>query len=201
MTEPYLGSIVLWAPNFAPRGWAYCLGQTLAISSNTALFSLLGTTYGGNGQTTFMLPNFGGRVPVGAGQSPGTSNYTLGQVSGTENVTITLAQMPMHTHVASGTLNGNVSLAASAAQAQSHTPSTANNVLASPYDPNAASDVNGYISQAAGGTLVPLAGGSLSGNVAITVGVAGGSMPLPIMQPYLAINYIIALEGVFPSRN
>ena len=94
--EAYLATILLWAANFNPRGWAFCTGQLLPISQNAALFSLLGTTYGGNGTTTFALPDFRGRVPVGVGQGPGLSDYLLGQVSGNENVTMTINQMPQH---------------------------------------------------------------------------------------------------------
>src|SRR6478672_10112699 len=98
MSEPFLAEIIMFAGNFAPRGWAFCQGQILSIAQNTALFSLLGTTYGGNGQTTFALPDLRGRVPVGTGQGPGLSNYDLGQVSGSESVTLTVSQMPAHNH-------------------------------------------------------------------------------------------------------
>src|SRR5439155_18983562 len=101
MSEPFLGEIRLFGFNFAPRGWAFCQGQLLPIAQNTALFSLLGTTYGGNGQTTFALPDLRGRVAVGFGQGPGLSNIDLGQVSGAETATLTQAQMPAHGHLAS----------------------------------------------------------------------------------------------------
>ena len=100
MASPFIGQITLFAGNFAPRGWAFCNGQLLSIAQNTALFSILGTTYGGNGQTTFALPDLRGRVPVHAGQGPGLSNYDLGQQGGAESVTLTTAQMPAHTHPA-----------------------------------------------------------------------------------------------------
>src|SRR5689334_24076195 len=100
MSEPFLAEIVLFAGNFAPRGWAFCWGQILSIAQNTALFSLLGTTYGGNGQTTFALPNLASRFPIGAGQGPGLSNYTLGQLAGTESTTLTINNMPAHNHAA-----------------------------------------------------------------------------------------------------
>ena len=98
MADPFLGMIALVPYNFPPRGWTFCNGQILAISQNTALFSLLGTTYGGNGVTTFALPDLRGRVPLSSGQGPGLSNYDLGELSGTENVTLTTNQMPIHTH-------------------------------------------------------------------------------------------------------
>src|SRR5215218_1895643 len=100
MSEPYLGQIYLVPYNFAPRGWAFCQGQILSIAQNTALFSLIGTTFGGNGQTTFGLPDLRGRVPLGAGQGPGLSSVQLGEVSGQETVTLTQSQMPAHGHLA-----------------------------------------------------------------------------------------------------
>ena len=103
--EAFLATIMGWAPNFAPRGWAFCGGQILPIAQNTALFSLLGTTYGGNGQTTFALPNLFSRLPIGAGQGPGLSSYDLGQVGGTESTTLTINNMPAHAHPA-GSLAG-----------------------------------------------------------------------------------------------
>lgn len=99
MSEPFIGQISIFAFNFAPRGWAFCNGQILPIAQNTALFSLLGTTYGGNGQTTFALPNLQSRVPVHFGQGPGLSSYDLGQVAGTENVTLNTSQLPSHSHL------------------------------------------------------------------------------------------------------
>src|SRR5690349_13883210 len=98
MSEPFIGEIIMFAGNFAPRGWAFCQGQILSIAQNTALFSILGTTYGGNGQTTFALPDFRGRVPVGQGQGPGLSSYVLGEVSGTESTTLLTTNMPVHNH-------------------------------------------------------------------------------------------------------
>src|SRR5215213_5859350 len=102
MADPYIGEIRMFAGNFAPRGWALCNGQLLSISQNTALFSLLGTMYGGNGQTTFALPDLRGRVPLHFGQGPGLSNYVEGEVGGTETVTLTTGEMPSHNHGANG---------------------------------------------------------------------------------------------------
>ena len=201
-TEPFLSEIMIWAPNFAPKGWAFCQGQLLAISSNSALFALLGTIYGGNGTTSFALPNLQGRTVVGPGHNPGGSNYILGQASGTETVTLTPPQMPTHTHLAQFTATpGSVSVGVSTNQAQSHTASGSNSVLAAPYDPNNAASLNGFIDQANAGTLVNLAGVSATGGGNVTVGPAGGNIPFSIMQPYLAINFVIALDGVFPSRD
>lgn len=189
--DQLLATILLWPVNFNPTGWAFCQGQLLAISQNTALFSLLGTTFGGNGQTTFALPDFRGRVPVGTGQGPGTSNYTLGQTGGSENVTLTINQMPAHTHSVSVT----VTVKASNAQATSSAPTATVNTPAAPYDTLNANAIAGYNNQAPN-TALNIGGGVATG----TSGVTGGSQPFPIMQTYLAMNYIIALQGVYPSR-
>ncbi|TKT69906.1 tail fiber protein [Aquamicrobium sp. LC103] len=202
MSEPFLGTVMIWAPNFAPRGWAYCQGQLMAISTNSALFSLLGVTYGGNGQTTFGLPNLQGRVPVGQGQSPGTTNYALGQVSGTENVTLTSAQMPSHVHPATFTSTGlpsvSMSLNATTAVASNDAPQAGQQL--GDVSPNSTK-----IYAPAGGTQVALGGvsGELSGQVqgTVAIGPSGNSLPFSVVQPFQVLNYVIALEGVFPSRN
>lgn len=170
MSSPYLGQITLFPYNFAPRGWAFCGGQILSIAQNTALFSLLGTTYGGNGQTTFALPDLRGRVPVSSGQGPGLSNYTLGEISGTETVTLNLTQIPSHNHQVS-CLNSD---------ATSGKPS--GNILAA--GPTA------YV-QPPGNSFM----------AAAMIQPAGGNQPIGILQPSLCLNYCIALEGIFPSRN
>jgi len=156
-----------------------------------ALFSLLGTTYGGNGQTTFALPDFRGRVPVGVGQGPGLSNYDLGQVSGSESVTLTINQLPQHNHSVALTLT----ISASNAKATTSVPA-ASNSLAAPYDISNDNPIAGY-NTSAPNTPINIGASSLTG----TTGIAGGSQPVSIMQPYLGINYIIALQGIFPSRN
>jgi microcystin-dependent protein len=167
VAEPYLGSIILFAGNFAPRGWAFCNGQLLAISQNTALFSLLGTFYGGDGRTTFALPDLRGRAPIHAGQGPGLSSYDLGELGGVEAVTLISTQMPVHTHSQPAT-NGE---------------QTTNR-------PSSALPARGgvYSNESDGSTLRP-------------VSSAGGGQPHQNMQPYLTLNYIIALAGIFPSRN
>lgn len=177
MSEPYIGQIMMFAGNFAPRGWQFCQGQVLSIAQNTALFSILGTTYGGNGQTTFALPDLRGRVPMQPGQGPGLSPRTLGEQGGSENVTLISTQMPAHTHahVASG------------AQGDQFSPE--GNVNAVQVDPNTQQPVNMY-SAAPNTTMNPA-----------SIGVAGGSQPHNNMQPYTCINFIIAMEGIFPSRN
>ncbi|HYQ04466.1 MAG TPA: tail fiber protein [Polyangiaceae bacterium] len=173
MLEPFIGSIVLFCGNFAPRGWAFCDGQLLSIAQNTALFSILGTTFGGNGQTTFALPDLRGRVPLHPGSGPGLSPYVLGQAMGVESVTLITTQMPAHNH-------------GFAVPCSNGAPSTASPVGAV----LANQDQTPFY--AASGTSAMAAGTST---------IAGGSQPHENRQPVLAINFIIALEGIFPSRN
>ena len=171
-TEPYLGSIAMFAGNFEPRGWAFCAGQLMSIAQNTALFAILGTTFGGDGRTTFALPDLRGRGPVGTGQGPGLSNIQLGELAGAESVTLLASNMPAHNHAINCDNNGQSS--------------------ASPAGliPGVAGAVNIYSGNQPNATMNPQ-----------TVGVAGGSQPFSVRDPYLGINFIIALEGVFPSRN
>jgi microcystin-dependent protein len=168
--DPYIAEIRIFAGNFAPRGWAFCNGQILSIAQNTALFSLLGTTYGGNGQTTFALPNLQGRLPMHPGNGPGLTPRTLGETSGSETVTLIQSQIPAHTHQAR----------ASTEDANSATPANATWGLASEqlYRPDA------------GATMSPTA-----------LTAAGSSQPHNNLQPYLVVNFIIALQGVFPPRS
>lgn len=181
--EGYIGQILLFAGNFAPKYWAFCQGQIMSISQNTALFSILGTTYGGNGQTTFALPDLQGRVPVGAGQGPGLSTWALGQQQGVESVTLTTNQMPMHNH------NFMVS----------------NNFAATP----AASGANNYLAVSngtyGGDTVVVNMYNTDTSPTDIlgskSIGISGGSLPHQNIQPSLGLNYIICLYGIFPSRN
>jgi len=174
-TEPFLGEISIFAGNFAPRGWAFCQGQMLSIAQNTALFSLLGTTYGGNGQTTFALPDLRGRVLVGPGQGPGLQPYNQGQMGGQEAVTLLVNQMPAHNHVASVAVSSNAG--------DSAAPN--NNYLAASDQRN-----DQYTNQGGNGNLA-----------GVSVGIAGNSLPHENRQPYLCINFIIAVEGIYPSRN
>ena len=176
--EGYIAQIIMFAGNFAPKFWAFCAGQILSISQNTALFSLLGTTYGGNGQTTFGLPDLRGRVPVGTGQGPGLPNVTLGELSGIPATTLTVNQMPAHNHTA--ITNVGVSSANTTSE------EAAGNILANQAQ-------NFY-------APVGTANGSLGG-VTTTVSLNGGNQPVNIMQPYLGMNYVICLNGIFPSRN
>lgn len=173
-SEPYLGVIFLFAGNFAPRGFQLCQGQLLSIAQNTALFSILGTTYGGNGQTTFALPDLRGRAPIGAGQGPGLPNYTQGEATGSPTVTVLNSNMPAHNHLVYASQNADTT--------NPQSDFFGNDSRGTP--------VNIYNSTTDGSTMNP---GTLS--------VAGGSQPLSIQNPILAVNYIIAVEGLFPSRN
>lgn len=173
MQDPFIAGIVLFAGNFAPRNWAFCNGQILSIAQNTALFSLVGTTYGGNGTTTFALPDLRGRVPIHPGQGPGLSSYTLGQLSGTETRTLLTTNMPAHNHSLNAVSEGGDASAPAGA------------LLA-----NTGALDKEYKTT---GTIVAMNSQA--------IGVNGGSQPFSIVQPYLCINYIIALFGIFPSRN
>jgi microcystin-dependent protein len=178
--EGTIAEIRLFAPNFAPRNWAFCNGQILSISQNTALFSLLGTTFGGNGQTTFALPNLQSRAAVGTGTGIGLSGYTLGQSSGAEAATITANNVPPHNHPVTGTIK----MPTSTTPANAVTP--AGNNFANDGSPK-------YNTSGSGTTMAPA-----TLNLAVSPG--GNGLASNIM-PYLAINYIICLFGIFPSRN
>lgn len=195
--DQLMASIMGWGPNWAPRSWALCQGQLLAISSNTALFSLLGTTYGGDGRTTFGLPDLRARVPIGAGQSPGTSFWPLGAKAGSENQTLTQLEMPVHNHTAT-LQNATASLPASSSDGTTGTP-TGSEIFAAPRV--ASGPVNTLAeayapSSAANTSLHPAAV-----NGSVTVGNAGGGQPFSVVQPLQVISWIIAIQGIFPSRN
>jgi microcystin-dependent protein len=177
MSQPFVGEIRTTGHNFAPRGWAFCDGSVLAINDNTTLFALIGTMYGGNGQTTFALPDLRGRVVIGTGQGPGSAtNYALGQTGGTEQVTLTANQLPAHTHTlrASSSSSGAVSAPAGLV------PSANTNSGVFPY---------------AAGTATPLVS-----MAATAVSTVVGNQPHENMPPFLCLSHIIALEGIFPSR-
>ena len=176
MADPFIGEIRIFGGNFAPVGWALCDGSLLPITQNTALFSLLGTMYGGDGVRTFALPDLRGRVVVSFGQGPGLSPYVQGQVGGAESSTLTAAQMPAHSHSVGA----------------SNTPSTA--------DPKGAVPAKVVGTTPGSGTHVYGAtpDGTTMNNAMI--GTSGGGQPVSVLQPYLAINYIIALQGIYPSR-
>lgn len=166
---PNIGEILLVPYNFAPRGWAFCQGQLISISQNTALFSLLGTTYGGDGRTTFALPDLRGRSPLGFGQGPGLQSYDIGQSGGEETVTLTLSQIPSHSHAAFGR--------------------TSTATTAIPSGAVWATETRLNIYSSSGGTAMAPSG------------VIGGNQPHDNMSPYLTLNYVIALQGIFPPRS
>ena len=176
MDPIYIGSIFLFAGNFEPKNFAFCDGRLLAIAQNTALFSILGTTYGGNGTTTFALPDLRGRVAVGVGTLPGGQTWQLGEAQGANSVTLTTQNLAAHTH----------SLMANSAPGGSASPDQA--VLA---DYGTSLPPSGPYTQGAPNTTLS----------ATSVGSAGQNMPVGIMQPYTGLNYIIALYGVFPPRS
>lgn len=182
-TEPFIGEVKLFGFDFAPRGYQLCAGQLLAISSNTALFSLLGTTYGGNGTQTFGLPDLRGRMPIGNGTGPGLPSHSMGEVSGTPNVSLLTSNIPPHVHPAQGIT---VQIPVSTGGVDVSSPSGA--YLADP-------GTDTYSS-------VPTAGAAYATpQVSGTTGVTGSGFPVNIMNPYLVMNYSIAINGIFPSRN
>lgn len=172
MSDQFVAEIRIFPTNFPPRGWAYCNGQLLPISQNTALFALLGTTYGGDGKSTFALPDLQGAVPLQPGQGPGLSEYFLGQSAGSESVTLLVSEMPVHNH----SMNG----------------ATLDPALAKVVNPDASwalSQGGGIYQDTQNTQLAPQA-----------LSPAGGSLPHNNMQPYLALNFCIALQGIFPPR-
>jgi microcystin-dependent protein len=177
--EGFIGEIRMFAGNFAPRSWALCEGQLLSIAQNTALFSILGTIYGGDGRTTFALPDLRGRAPISSGNGPGLPSYRVGQRSGAATTHLTILNLPSHSH---------------------------NSIVNIPISgDDATTDEGGGLLSTTDGAKVygGAAGGSNynGGNTQVTVGNTGGSQAIDNMQPYLAVNYIIALFGVYPSRS
>lgn len=181
MDEELIGVIKMFAGNFNPRGYMLCQGQLLSIAQNTALFSILGTTYGGNGTSTFGLPDLRGRVPVGAGQGPGLQSVVLGEMAGQQTVTLLQTNMPAHTHP----LTGSVQMPVNDSTANVNTP------------------VGSYLADTAANIYNNTAGIDFGAPLTNTlaIGIAGGSQPFEILNPYLGLNYIIAVVGIFPSRD
>ena len=174
MTDPFVAEIRLFPFNFPPRGWAFCDGQLLPISQNTALFSLLGTFYGGDGKSTFALPDLQGRVPVHQGQGPGLSERFIGEAGGSETVSLLASEMPAHTHA----------LAASAAAAYARGPSQ-----------ELVANQNGGVNSYAPADASPPALLAAS-----AIGVSGGGQPHNNLAPYVVVKYCIALQGIYPQR-
>jgi microcystin-dependent protein len=187
--DPYLAEIRLFGGTFAPRQWMLCQGQLLPISEYDALFALLGTTYGGDGQTTFGLPDLRGRRAVHAGQGPGLSNYYLGEMSGKEQVTITPSTMPIHGHPIIGDISVTMGVFGSSGDPDSATPK--NSYFAT-------ADENIYGTPADSPFGAPQV---TTGFAGMSLAVTGGSQPIDIVSPYQALNFIICVEGIFPSRN
>jgi microcystin-dependent protein len=181
MAEPFLGQIALFPYNFAPFKWAFCAGQLLAISQNTALFSLLGTYYGGNGVTTFALPDLRSRVPINQGQGPGLSDYSLGEPGGVETVTILSNENASHSHLFNATVDAGTGIGSNGQQlalaqaGSAHTGFTKGNI---------------YCTAAPNTSLAPN-----------SILPAGSSLPHNNIQPYQVLNYCIAMSGIFPARN
>jgi microcystin-dependent protein len=176
MTDPFLGEVRLFCGNFAPRGWAYCDGQLMPISQNTALFSLLGTTYGGDGRVTFALPDLRGSVPLQQGQGPGLSQRFLGEQGGEQTVTLGQSEMPAHTHSVQAVAGaGSSNSPAGGLFAQAHSGRVPDRIYATGVAPDV--------------SMSPQA-----------IGVSGGSQPHNNMPPYLCVSFIIALQGIFPPR-
>ncbi len=182
-TEPFIGEVKLLGFNFAPKGYATCQGQILSIAQNTALFSLLGTTYGGNGTTTFALPDLQGRFPIGQGQGPGLPYYSMGEMAGSPSVTLNSTNIPAHVH----TLNAarvNLKVASGNAGENSPEGTYPATTSAASYSDAASPNVFGGAPQVTG-----------------TTDITGNSQPFSVLNPYLCMNYSIALQGIFPSRN
>src|SRR5690349_17540903 len=180
--EGTIAEIRMFAGNFAPRNWAFCSGQLMSIASNTALFSLLGTTYGGNGVSTFGLPDLRGRRPVSTGQGPGLSNYTLGEAIGSDQVTLNIANMPGHSH------NGNVTLSINCDSSEGGVTRPTNTLPAgatNAYSANPTPPAPAPPDQMAPATY------------AVTIGTAGNILPFNNHMPYLVVNYIICMYGIF----
>lgn len=194
--EVFIGTIQPFAFNFAPRDWALCAGQTLPLSQYQALFALIGTTYGGTGSTNFMLPNLQGRLPVGQGAGAGLTQRVIGQVSGTESVTATLANLPAHTHGTTALKASTSVQLANAASNPANAPTTTNSFIgASGTGPGSAA----IYSDQQGASPVPLNG--VSTTVTGTIDPAGQGQPMSTMNPFLVINFSIALNGIFPTRD
>lgn len=182
MSQPFLAQIALFPYNYAPRGWALCRGQLMAISQNTALFSLLGTYYGGDGKTTFALPDLQSRVPVGTGQGAGLSNYTIGEQFGVERVTLLSSENASHNHSLNATTDSGTVVTASG------------NQLADAFSGTRTSSNTGLIySSTSNNPNTSLAVNALS--------LTGGNQPHNNIQPYQCLSYCIALQGIYPSRN
>ena len=177
MNSPYIGQVFMYGYDWAPKNYALCANQLLSIQQNQALFSILGTTYGGNGIQNFALPDLRGRTYVGCGQGPGLSDYVLGEMTGTQSVTLLQSNLPQHNHLMS-----------------------VNNAAATVSDPTGAVLSQGPIVGGATVATYSTSGPNATMNPG-TIATAGGNQPVSVLQPYLAVNFSICLYGLFPSRN
>lgn len=198
--EAFLGSIMTFGFAYAPRGWALCNGQTLSLNQNVALYSLMGVSYGGNGVNTFQLPNLQSRLPMGQGQGPDLTDRTMGQSGGTETVTLLNTHLPLHTHTATVT-----NLAASTSISLTK-PAVGN--LSAPSATNAWIGGSGtgqgsarIFSTGAGSDPITQQGVSTTMSGSVAIGIAGASQPFSGLNPLLVVNFSVALQGIFPSRN
>jgi microcystin-dependent protein len=174
MAEAFLGEIRMFGGSFAPRGWAFCNGQIMPISQNQALFSLLGTSYGGDGITTYGLPDLRGRAPVHQGQGAGLSPYYVGEKIGTENVTLLVSNLPGHNHALNAVSTGG----------------------------NQAGPTNNYPAVESTGTSLNYSSGPSNTTLtSLAIGITGSNVPFPIIQPVLCVSFIICLAGIFPTRS
>jgi len=205
--EIFIGFIGAFGFNFAPRDWTHCAGQLIAISDNPSLFSLLSDFYGGDSRVSFGIPELRGRIPLGYGQSPGQPDYRIGQKVGSLDHTLSVLQMPVHTHAAvvtgSGSGGGVFGVLEASQENGEHEQPEPGDLLAASF--KARGDLNkGYVSSENAGVTVPLGGLTVQGDpgsITVTNADTGASESFLLMQPTLAINYCIALQGIFPPRN
>jgi len=199
--EGYIGEVRHFAGNFEPRSWNFCRGQQMSIANYTALYALIGTTYGGDGMTTFNLPDFRGRVALGTGQGPGLTNVVIGAISGTEQVTLIQTNLPAHNHAVTTTpINPGLTVSVNSAQASTHTPTAGMSIASAGYMASGSFVENLGFNTAT--PAVALNPGTVDmSSLTVNNSTAGGSGPHNNMQPYLAVNFIICIEGIFPSRN
>lgn len=207
--DPFIGEIRIFTGNFAPTGWFLCQGQLLPISQYQALFAIIGTFYGGNGTSNFQLPNLQGRFPIGAGQSPSGQMYNVGQIGGVEQISLTINNLPMHTHVATFTPSGGgsqtVNVTVNGSSAAGGVSTAGGNYLAGVAAGSARGTGGLYVSNPAPNTLGAIAGvsatisGGGSGGT-VTNANTGNGLPFAPTPLYVAFSYIMAYNGIFPSR-
>jgi len=207
MNDAFIAMIIGFAPNFTPRNWSSCSGQQLAISTNTALFSLIGTIYGGDGRTTMALPDLRGRAPIGAGHGSGMDTYVQGQRVGQERVTLTPLEMPKHSHTATLQVNVDAKALMHGVNEEASTGDPTDAVVAnSVYQQSRAvkHDVNSYVKSPDSSKLVAMSDDAIktttTASGTVTIAETGAAVPHENRSPSLVINWIIALEGIYPSR-